>query len=95
MGIGTTQVRDVLATQTMALSPLKVRRINVNGKLAPGVRAKDVYKRQIHICPRSGFYDLSNKYPWMNMGGGTDYICPADLPEETAAKVQEAALRCV
>lgn len=30
----------------------------------------------IHICPRSGFYDLSNKYPWMNMGGGTDYICP-------------------
>lgn len=40
----------------------------------------------IHICPRSGFYDLSNKYPWMNMGGGTDYICPADLPEETAAQ---------
>ena len=35
MGIGTTQVRDVLATQTLALSPLKVRRINVNGKLAP------------------------------------------------------------
>ena len=47
----------------------------------------------IHICPRSGFYDLSNKYPWMNMGGGTDYICPADLPEEIAAKVQEAALK--
>ncbi len=46
----------------------------------------------IHICPRSGFYDLSNKYPWMNMGGGTDYICPADLPEETAKKVQAAAL---
>ena len=28
-GIGTTQVRDVLATQTMALGELKVRRINV------------------------------------------------------------------
>ena len=41
-GIGTTQVRDVLATQTLALSPLKVRRIEVNGKLAPGVYAKDV-----------------------------------------------------
>ena len=27
------------------------------------------------------------------MGGGTDYICPADLPEETAKKVQEAALQ--
>ena len=47
----------------------------------------------IHICPRSGFYDLRNKYPWMNMGGGTDYICPTDLPEEIAAKVQEAALK--
>ena len=35
-GIGTSQVRDVLATQTMALGTLKVRRINVNGKLRPG-----------------------------------------------------------
>jgi 3-isopropylmalate/(R)-2-methylmalate dehydratase large subunit len=34
-GIGTTQVRDVLATQTMALGKMKVRRINVDGKLAP------------------------------------------------------------
>ncbi|MEO0454684.1 MAG: 3-isopropylmalate dehydratase large subunit [Verrucomicrobiota bacterium] len=41
-GIGTTQVRDVLATQTMALSELKVRRIEVNGSLPPGVYAKDV-----------------------------------------------------
>jgi 3-isopropylmalate/(R)-2-methylmalate dehydratase large subunit len=41
-GIGTSQVRDVLATQTLALSPLKVRRIEVNGTLGPGVYAKDV-----------------------------------------------------
>jgi 3-isopropylmalate/(R)-2-methylmalate dehydratase large subunit len=41
-GIGTSQVRDVLATQTMAMSPLKVRRIDVDGALAPGVYAKDV-----------------------------------------------------
>ena len=41
-GIGTSQVRDVLATQTLSLAPLKVRRIEVNGKLAPGVTAKDV-----------------------------------------------------
>jgi len=34
-GIGTSQVRDVLATQTMALGQLKVRRIEVNGKLPP------------------------------------------------------------
>jgi len=41
-GIGTSQVRDVLASQTLAVSPLKVRRIDVNGQLASGVFAKDV-----------------------------------------------------
>ena len=41
-GIGTSQVRDVLATQTLAMDPLKVRRIEVNGELAQGTFAKDV-----------------------------------------------------
>src|SRR5262245_22618719 len=41
-GIGTSQVRDVLASQTLAMSPLKVRRIEVSGRLAPGVLAKDL-----------------------------------------------------
>ncbi|MCS5540103.1 MAG: 3-isopropylmalate dehydratase large subunit [Roseibacillus sp.] len=41
-GIGTTQVRDVLATQTIAMESLKVRLIKVDGPLKPGVYAKDV-----------------------------------------------------
>lgn len=41
-GIGTSQVRDVLATQCLAMAPLKVRRIEVTGDLGPGVGAKDV-----------------------------------------------------
>jgi 3-isopropylmalate/(R)-2-methylmalate dehydratase large subunit len=41
-GIGTSQVRDVLASQCLALEPLKVRRISVDGALAPGVYPKDV-----------------------------------------------------
>lgn len=41
-GIGTSQVRDVLATQTLAMDKLKVRRINVNGALGTGVYPKDV-----------------------------------------------------
>src|SRR5687767_15196023 len=41
-GIGTSQVRDVLASQCLAIDPLKVRRIEVRGRLAPGVYAKDV-----------------------------------------------------
>ena len=41
-GIGTSQVRDVLASQCLAMEPLKVRRITVDGTLRPGVYAKDV-----------------------------------------------------
>ena len=41
-GIGTSQVRDVLATQCLAIEPLKVRRIRVTGTLPRGVYAKDV-----------------------------------------------------
>ncbi|MCP4038241.1 MAG: 3-isopropylmalate dehydratase large subunit [bacterium] len=41
-GIGTSQVRDILATQTLAMAPLEVRQVNVTGKLGPGVYAKDV-----------------------------------------------------
>jgi 3-isopropylmalate/(R)-2-methylmalate dehydratase large subunit len=41
-GIGTSQVRDVLATQCISMSPLKVRRIEVAGELGFGVYAKDV-----------------------------------------------------
>jgi 3-isopropylmalate/(R)-2-methylmalate dehydratase large subunit len=41
-GIGTSQVRDVLASQSLALDPLKVRRIEVHGALNRGVYAKDV-----------------------------------------------------
>jgi 3-isopropylmalate/(R)-2-methylmalate dehydratase large subunit len=41
-GIGTSQVRDVLTTQCLAIDPLKVRRIEVSGQLGKGVYAKDV-----------------------------------------------------
>jgi 3-isopropylmalate/(R)-2-methylmalate dehydratase large subunit len=41
-GIGTSQVRDVLASQSLAMNKLKVRRIWVEGTLQPGVYAKDL-----------------------------------------------------
>jgi len=50
-GIGTSQVRDVLASQTLSLSKLKVRKIEVNGNLKPGVYAKDVV---LHIIRTLG-----------------------------------------
>lgn len=64
----------------------------VKGKeLTVGVVNDEVFP-VVHIVPRSGFYDMSNKYPWMTGEGGTDYYCPADLDAETTRKVQAAAL---
>lgn len=61
-GIGTTQVRDVLATQTMSLSKLKVRRINVNGQLSPGVYAKDVILHIIKLLGAKGGIGFAYEY---------------------------------
>ena len=42
MGIGTSEVEHVLATQTLPLRPFKTMAVNVDGSLPPGVTAKDV-----------------------------------------------------
>ncbi|WP_224336190.1 3-isopropylmalate dehydratase large subunit [Haloprofundus halobius] len=41
-GIGTSQIRDVLATGCVAMEKQKVRKIEVTGELSEGVEAKDV-----------------------------------------------------
>jgi 3-isopropylmalate/(R)-2-methylmalate dehydratase large subunit len=50
-GIGTSQVRDVLASQCLAIQKPKCRRIVVDGALGPGVYAKDV---TLHIIRTLG-----------------------------------------
>lgn len=42
LGIGTSQIRDVLATQTIAMEKQDVRRIEVTGTLGNSVSAKDI-----------------------------------------------------
>ena len=42
MGIGTSEVEHVLATQTLPLKQFKTMAINVEGTLRPGVTAKDI-----------------------------------------------------
>jgi len=61
-GIGTSQVRDVLATQTLAMNRLKVRRINVNGKLRPGVYSKDVTLHIIRLLGVKGGLGYAYEY---------------------------------
>lgn len=43
----------------------------------------------IQIIPRAASYDFDSKYA----PGGSEHICPADLPEETARQMQDYAIR--
>lgn len=42
LGIGTSQVRDVLATQCISIKKPKLRKIQINGSMQEGVYAKDI-----------------------------------------------------
>jgi D-alanine-D-alanine ligase len=49
----------------------------------------------IEIIPKGGFYDFTNKYPFLNpsAGGAAQHVCPANLSDEQTRTIQELALR--
>ncbi len=49
----------------------------------------------IEIIPKGGFYDFTNKYPFLNpqAGGSAEHICPAALSEDATREIQELALQ--
>ncbi len=61
-GIGTTEVGHVLASQTLALNRLRVKRISVSGALASGVTPKDVILRIIHDLGIKGGLGFAYEY---------------------------------
>jgi len=61
-GIGTSQIRDILATQTLSLSRPRVRRIEVSGALSPGVTAKDLIIRIISDLGVNGGIGFAYEY---------------------------------
>jgi len=62
LGIGTSQIRDILATQCLSMAKPKVRRINVNGKLGKGVYAKDVILKLIQQLGVKGGIGYAYEY---------------------------------
>ncbi len=48
----------------------------------------------IEICPKEGFYDFNNKYPFLDPQGkgSADHFCPAPLDEEVTRRIQALAL---
>ena len=61
-GIGTSQIRDVLATQTLAMSKPMVRKIRINGSLKKGVYAKDIILKLIAELGVKGGIGFAHEY---------------------------------
>jgi D-alanine-D-alanine ligase len=49
----------------------------------------------LEIIPKGGFYDFTNKYPFLNpgAGGGAEHVVPAKISEEETRAIQDLALR--
>jgi D-alanine-D-alanine ligase len=49
----------------------------------------------LEIIPKGGFYDFTNKYPFLNpqAGGGAEHVCPARIEPTKTREIQELALR--
>ncbi|MGQ9592504.1 MAG: 3-isopropylmalate dehydratase large subunit [Planctomycetota bacterium] len=61
-GIGTTQVRDVLASQCLVLKPLRVRRIALEGRMPRGIYAKDAILATIRKLGVQGGVGFAYEY---------------------------------
>jgi 3-isopropylmalate/(R)-2-methylmalate dehydratase large subunit len=61
-GIGTSQVRDVLATQCLAMAKPKLRQVRIEGALARGVYAKDVILTIINTLGVKGGVGFAYEY---------------------------------
>jgi D-alanine-D-alanine ligase len=48
----------------------------------------------LEIIPKGGFYDFTNKYPFLNpqAGGAAQHICPARIEPKQTKEIQELAL---
>jgi D-alanine-D-alanine ligase len=49
----------------------------------------------IEIIPKGGFYDFTNKYPFLNpqAGGAAQHVCPAHIESAKTVEIQQLALK--
>jgi 3-isopropylmalate/(R)-2-methylmalate dehydratase large subunit len=89
LGIGTSQVADVLATQTMRVDKLKVRKINISGKLGAGVYAKDVILTIIKKLGVQGGVGYAYEYagPVMENMNMEERMTVCNMSIESGAKI--------
>jgi 3-isopropylmalate/(R)-2-methylmalate dehydratase large subunit len=61
-GIGTSQVRDVLASQCLAMDKPRLRRVRFEGRMGPGVTAKDLALSMIRQLGVNGGVGFAYEY---------------------------------
>lgn len=89
LGIGTSQIRDIIATQTMVVNKLKVRKVAITGELAEKVSAKDVILHLIEkMGPKAGV-----GYVYEFSGSVVDAMC-MDERMTLCNMAVEAGARC-
>jgi 3-isopropylmalate/(R)-2-methylmalate dehydratase large subunit len=70
-GIGTSQVRDVLASQCLAMDKPKLRRVRFEGRMGPGVTAKDLALAMIRQLGVNGGVGFAYEYTGEAVDGMT------------------------
>jgi 3-isopropylmalate/(R)-2-methylmalate dehydratase large subunit len=88
-GIGTSQVRDVLATQSVIMNRLKVRRIEIDGQFSAGVTAKDVILYIINLLGPKGGVGYAYE-----LGGEAVHTMSMDERMTLCNMAVEAGARC-
>src|SRR6476659_708311 len=85
----------------MEMSKVNMRKETTSVKIKDAKEEAEEYAEHttnvtiIEIIPKSGFYDFTNKYPFLNpqAGGGAEHVCPAKIEETLTRQIQELALR--
>ncbi|MFL6530953.1 MAG: D-alanine--D-alanine ligase [Chthoniobacterales bacterium] len=88
------QVDDSLRKAAEYDNRLLVEKFFPGRELTVGVLG-DLALPIIEIIPKGGFYDFTNKYPFLNpsAGGAAQHVCPAALSDEETRAIQDLALR--
>jgi D-alanine-D-alanine ligase len=88
------EIDSAIAEVTKYGGDVLVEKFIAGRELTVGVLGDEVLPI-LEIIPKGGFYDFTNKYPFLNpqAGGAAEHVCPAKIDGEKTKEIQALALR--
>lgn len=88
------EIEDALADLTRFGRDILVEKFVPGRELTVGILG-DQALPILEIIPKGGFYDFTNKYPFLNpaAGGGAQHVCPAAIDPAKTTEIQQLALK--